>query len=111
MKRKNSAYRFIKAVLDVTYKNSGKLSEKDYYRVVGNNKYKLSQNELEGLASYLIQNDMIKVGVGDQYAQEVMRKVKNPNFSDVKDTKHKTHVNKDKHQKSKKNQKQWDIKF
>lgn len=102
MKRKNSAYRFVKTVLDVTYETSGKLSENDYHRVVGNNKYNLSQTDLEELAAYLISNDMIKTAVGDQYAQEVMRKVKSPNFADVKDTKGKTHVNKDKYQKSKK---------
>lgn len=44
----------------------------------------------------------LRKGVGDQYKQEVMRQVKNPSVNDVKDTKHRTHKNKNKFQKSKK---------
>ena len=43
-----------------------------------------------------------KAAIGQQYQQEVMRKVMNPSVEDVKDTKHQTHKNKNKLQKSKK---------
>jgi uncharacterized membrane protein (UPF0127 family) len=43
-----------------------------------------------------------KEAVGQQYEQEVVRKLHNPNINDVKDTKHRTHKNKDKYQESKK---------
>lgn len=44
----------------------------------------------------------VKEGVGQQYQQDVMRRVKSPRVEDVKDTKQNTHKNKNKFQKSKK---------
>lgn len=44
----------------------------------------------------------VKEAVGPQYQQEVMRKVKSPRVEDIKDTKSRTHKNKNKFQKSKK---------
>jgi len=88
--------------LDVKYSTSGKLCEKDYLKVIGSNKYNLSTTDLENLSAYLIEKGMIQTAVGDQYKQDVMRQVQNPSNDLVKDTKGRTHVNKDKYQKSKK---------
>jgi len=44
---------------------------------------------------------VLRRGIGEQYKQDVLNRVKNPNVDSVKDTKHRTHKNKDKLQKSK----------
>ncbi len=43
----------------------------------------------------------LRRGVGEQYKQELVKRLKHPNVDDVKDTKHRTHKNTDKEQESK----------
>jgi len=80
--------------------SQGFISEADYHIACHGITNDAILNELaEWLAdkSY----NLVK-GVGPQYQKEIMERVKNPNVRDVKDTKHRTHKNKDKFQKSKK---------
>jgi len=81
-------------------KFQGYISEDDYHTACHGITDKAM---LTRLAEWLIaQNYRLVKGIGQQYQQEVMRKVKNPNVEDVKDTKDRTHKNKNKFQKSKK---------
>jgi len=103
MNSKSSGYRFVVTVFDCKHASGQKITEEEYIAVIGNNKYNLSPEELSGLSTYLINNDMIAPkAVGPQYRQDVLRQVQNPNHTNVKDTKNYTHVNKNKLQKSKK---------
>jgi uncharacterized membrane protein (UPF0127 family) len=80
--------------------SQGYISEDDYNAAC----HGITDEALLGeLADWLLSKDYeLKKGVGPQYQKEVQEKVKNPNVSDVKDTKHRTHKNKNKFQKSKK---------
>lgn len=56
----------------------------------------------------------LKTAVGEQYKQEVLEKIKNPNVNNVKDTKHHTDKNRNKKQRSKIKYPQaqlWDVSF
>jgi len=81
-------------------KSQGFISEKDYHTACHSI---TSTVVLNALADWLVEKGYKLVkGVGPQYQKELMQRVKNPNVRDVKDTKHRTHKNPNKFQKSKK---------
>jgi len=86
--------------------SQGYISEDDYHTACHSI---TDSGMLQELADWIVEKDYKLVkGVGPQYQQEVMQKVKNPNVNDVKDTKHRTHKNKNKFQKSKKKDADWE---
>ena len=82
--------------------SQGYISENDYHTACHG---VTDDSVLNELSDWLIEKEYKLVkGVGQQYQQEVIQRIKNPNVNDVKDTKHRTHKNTDKFQKSKKTQ-------
>jgi len=80
--------------------SQGYISEDDYHVACNG---VTDDTILDDLSNWLIAKEYKLVkGIGPQYQQEIQEKLKNPNVEDVKDTKHRTHTNKDKLQKSKK---------
>lgn len=65
----------------------------------------LDKDSLDHLGAWVASNEFsLHKGMSSQYVQDLKKRVKNPNVEDVKDTKQRTHKNKDKLQKSKKKQ-------
>jgi uncharacterized membrane protein (UPF0127 family) len=57
---------------------------------------------LGNINSWLVSSGIrLRLGVGQQYRQELMKRIKHPNVNDVKDFKERTHKNTDKEQESK----------
>lgn len=81
-------------------KSQGFISDADYHAAC----HGISDDViLTKLADWLVAKKYKLVkGIGPQYQKEVLEKVKNPNVENIKDTKYRTHKNKDKVQKSKK---------
>lgn len=77
----------------------GYITERDYHKACHGI---TDKKTLDSIGDWLVQAKIPLKSVGPQYQKEVMTKVKNPNVENIKDTKHKTHKNKDKYQKSKK---------
>lgn len=79
--------------------NQGCICEADYHAACMG----APDNVVSILDSWLVSSRFkLKKGIGDQYKQELLQRVRNPNVRDVKDTKEHTHSNPDKKQKSKK---------
>jgi uncharacterized membrane protein (UPF0127 family) len=78
---------------------NGRVTDADYYRACHGIK---DTALLDALGTWLVKSNIQLVAVGLQYQKEVMQKVMNPSVEDIKDTKSRTHKNKDKLQKSKK---------
>jgi hypothetical protein len=57
---------------------------------------------LNNVSSWLVSSGIrLRRGIGEQYKQELLKRIKHPNVEDVKDTKHHMHKNRDKEQESK----------
>lgn len=78
---------------------NGYVSEADCIRAFAG----LAVPVVDYMSNWLLQSKLnLRKGVGQQYKQELLERIKNPNVRDVKDTKDHTNVNRDKKQESKK---------
>jgi uncharacterized membrane protein (UPF0127 family) len=90
----------LKIKFALTAEAKGFITKHDYYEICSG---VTDKAVLDNIAEWIISRGFIlKEAVGQQYKQEVLEKIKHPNIENVKDTKYRTHKNKDKIQESKK---------
>lgn len=80
--------------------DQGHITKKNYYDICAG---VTDKNILDNISDWIISRGFIlKDAIGQQYKQEILEKAKHPNIENIKDTKYRTHKNKDKVQESKK---------
>lgn len=90
----------LKTTFALTAEDKGYITKQDYYKICAG---VTDTKVLEDIADWIISRGFIlRDAIGQQYKQEILEKAKHPNIENVKDTKHRTHKNKDKVQESKK---------